>query len=93
MKIKVDYEILDKDIEYILEGADIGYWGKYINEEMTLVEETETKTVFKVDLKKGFKLMAEKSPKKFSDIIKDDYDSETGDILVQYACFGELTYG
>jgi hypothetical protein len=38
-------------------------------------------------------LMATKTPRHFANIVGERGDSETGDVLVQLACFGELRYG
>lgn len=52
--------------------------------------------VYRVNLKtlaKGLQLMARKYPKHFSDIINDNDDADTADILLQLSTIGELKYG
>jgi hypothetical protein len=38
-------------------------------------------------------LMATKTPRHFANMLCGAGDAETGDVLVQLACFGELKYG
>ncbi len=38
-------------------------------------------------------LMATKAPRHFANMIREAGDAETGDVLVQIACFGEIKYG
>ena len=45
------------------------------------------------ELKKALQLMAVEDSKHFADILADDYDADTGDVLIQYACFGKVIYG
>jgi hypothetical protein len=44
-------------------------------------------------LEKAVQLMAEKYPGHFKNILDDNDDAETGDVLVQLALFGELVFG
>lgn len=41
----------------------------------------------------ALQLMAEKTPWHFSNYLTDNADAETGDVFLQYACFGEIIYG
>lgn len=41
----------------------------------------------------GLKLMAEQHPRHFADMIGENGDATTGDVLVQLAVFGELVFG
>jgi hypothetical protein len=41
---------------------------------------------------KGLQVMAEKYPKHFSNIVSDNHDAITADVLIQCAMFGELIY-
>jgi hypothetical protein len=38
-------------------------------------------------------LMATKTPRHYASMVGERGDAETGDVLVQLACFGELKYG
>jgi hypothetical protein len=38
-------------------------------------------------------LMATKEPRHYANMVCERGDAETGDVLVQLACFGELKYG
>lgn len=44
-------------------------------------------------LTKGLELMSVKHSRHFSDIIEENDDAETADVLVQLAIFGEIVYG
>ncbi len=41
----------------------------------------------------GLKVMAEKEPQHFGDMMKEDGDSTTGDVFLQCALFSEVKYG
>jgi hypothetical protein len=43
-------------------------------------------------INKAIKLMAQNSPEHFGYLMANRSDSETGDLLIQYACFGEIKY-
>lgn len=42
---------------------------------------------------RGLGVMAEKYPRHFADIIKEEGDAETGDVLLQCCLLGEIVYG
>ena len=44
-------------------------------------------------LLKGLQVLATKYPHHFCDILKEDGDATTGDVLVQCALFGDIVYG
>lgn len=44
-------------------------------------------------LAKGLDLMAQKHSRHFADIVSENDDATTSDVLVQLAVFGELVYG
>jgi hypothetical protein len=41
----------------------------------------------------GLQVLATKYPHHFADIVVDNSDCTTGDVLVQCALFGEIVYG
>ena len=41
----------------------------------------------------GLRLMAERYPRKFAELVDGTGDATTGDVLIQLAAFGELRYG
>ncbi len=51
------------------------------------------KTVALADLHQGLRLMSEKSPKHFADLVNENDDADTHDILMQYVILGEIVYG
>lgn len=62
-----------------------------------LIEDTEADkpTKYKIDLEsiqKGLQIMAEKYPKHFADIQREDFDMNTADVFIQCCCFGETLY-
>lgn len=44
-------------------------------------------------LKTGLQILADKYPFHFSDILQEEGDATTGDVLVQCALFGDIVYG
>lgn len=44
-------------------------------------------------LAKGLDLMAQKHSRHFADIVEENDDANTSDVLVQLAVFGEIVYG
>lgn len=44
-------------------------------------------------VQKGLVVMAEKYPKHFANILTEDDDAETGDVLLQCCLFGGIIYG
>jgi hypothetical protein len=51
------------------------------------------KVVGRAELERGLKVMAEKYPHHFADMIAENGDANTGDILLQCMAFGEVVYG
>lgn len=47
----------------------------------------------KAKIKKAIKLMSKKSPNHFASIMDENFDANTGDVLLQYAVNGEILYG
>ena len=50
-------------------------------------------TLRKSDLAKGYKIMEEKYPKKFAEIVTGNHDAITADVFLQCALFGSVVYG
>ena len=44
-------------------------------------------------IQKGLQLMAKEHPRHFSDMVNDNDDATTGDVLLQLCLFGEVIYG
>ena len=44
-------------------------------------------------IKRGLGVMAEKYPRDYGNFIKENEDSETGDVFLQCCLFGEIVYG
>lgn len=42
---------------------------------------------------RGLQVMAEKYPRHFGNLISDNDDAETGDVLLQCSVLGEIVYG
>lgn len=45
------------------------------------------------DLERGLALMATKAPRHFTDMLTDQGDSTTGDVLLQMILLGDIVYG
>lgn len=44
-------------------------------------------------IKKGLQVMASKYPRHFADLVSENGDADTGDVLFQCCAFGEIVYG
>lgn len=44
-------------------------------------------------IERGLGIMAEKYPKHYGDILHDNHDADTADVLVQCALFGDIVFG
>jgi hypothetical protein len=44
-------------------------------------------------IRQGLQVMAEKYPHHFSNVVENNADAETGDVLIQCALFGDIIYG
>lgn len=62
-------------------------WGIYDTE-----DENQLMDLNLAAIKKGLTLMAKKEPSHFADILNDDADQVTSDVLLQLALFGEVKY-
>jgi len=57
-------------------------------------EDMEVKPLNRETIAAGLKIMAEKHPRHFGDLLGEcTQDATTGDVLVQLAVFGELVFG
>lgn len=108
LNIKINYSFTEQQLLDLLDTAGRGarYWAssKLIYETeakkvLTLVgavikdEEAKKGYILRIDMiEKGLKIMAKKYPNKFNEIISDDYDETTGDVLLQCALFGDVIY-
>ena len=55
--------------------------------------EGEKTLSFPEDVQKGLELMAQKAPRHFADLISENDDAETHDVLMQYIVLGDIVYG
>lgn len=88
-----------------MESADIGYWasvprgadhaelldGKATASVKPFGDKPEELTGAKIVA--GLKVMAEKFPHHYRNLIIDNADAETGDVLIQCALFGDIIFG
>ena len=56
-------------------------------------DEPKTHKLDRCALDLGLRIMADKYPKHFADIVNENDDAETGDVLLQCALLGEIVYG
>jgi hypothetical protein len=98
----INIEVSDKLILDAIGGATIGYWadvhsGEFSRLKCTItVVESETRKTFVCQRDKlilAVDIMAQKAPKHFAYLMTGNADADTGDLLIQYACFGEARYG
>jgi hypothetical protein len=77
-------------------------WANYFTATFLVIEESdETKGALhgkkyrlnRDKIRSGLKVLATKYPHHFYDILKEDGDTTTGDVLVQCALFGDIVYG
>ncbi len=97
--VKTTRQVDQSQVDDCLEGAHIGYWGLFTNEARTHVAIREDehrkgeKKVWKLNIQKGLDLMGKNYPMDLSNLVMDNADAATGDVLVQLAAFGKLVYG
>lgn len=97
---------IEMNEEYLVDALYSGqrgirYWGVPQTDEADnlLVAELATGLVFRLDsaaLHRGMVAMARVAPSEFAALLRGDgmrVDEQTGDALIQCACFGELRYG
>lgn len=61
-----------------------------------LITDTDSGKEYRLDRKaveRGLQVMAEKYPQHLSDIVHENDDATTGDVLLQCALLGEVVYG
>lgn len=75
-------------------------WANYFTATFKVIEENsgeaihgQSYTLSIPKLMQGLAVLAAKYPHHFCDILKEDGDSTTGDVLVQCALFGDIVYG
>lgn len=56
----------------------------------TIDEETYFITLDSIKI--GLQAFANGCPIQFEDVVADEWDADTGDMLLQYICFGKMTY-
>ena len=56
-------------------------------------DSTGTANVGMTQLRNGLNIMAQKAPRHFSDLIRENDDAETHDVFIQMVLFGEIIYG
>ena len=81
---------INKDIETVLKML--------MNNEasLTIQEDDREETTYQVkgkDFENGLQLMANLYPWHFKNLVDENDDAETADVLLQLATFGELVYG
>lgn len=76
----------ESNVNSVLYEGKIWYAVDAEEDEYTMVALTLAK------IKKGLTLMAKKEPEHFADIINENADEVTADILLQLSVFGEVKY-
>ena len=84
-------EVEFRHLSYPLnEGGSLVISNKPVAEEEG---ELKTATLNIASIQKGLELMAAKYPRHFNDIVNENEDADTGDVLLQLCLWGELVYG
>ena len=78
----------DKWAEALLHGKGIVVYDGYEDD-----EEKARHHLTIADVEDGLKLMRDRYPRHFADLMEEDDDLITGDVWLQLATFGELIYG
>lgn len=79
--------------------ADIGYWAECdgISVRVRIADDPayagKKYALTDARIRRGMQLMADKYPRHFASYLADSDDAETGDMLVQLVCFGEVIFG
>ena len=60
---------------------------------ITDIEDGKALNLTREKIDQGIKVMAEKYPNHFADMVSERGDATTGDIMLQCAVFGEVRYG
>ena len=58
-----------------------------------VVHDTGERPVLRDQWVAGLRLMAERNPRRFAEVVDGTGDARTGDVLIQLTAFGELRYG
>lgn len=101
--IEMKINVTEEDIEAVIESASFGinYWAyKAVSKDKTytVFEEEGAKHVLTYDdIARGIKLYVENGNKPYdivdgNEIDECQIDSEVADMVVQFACFGEIVY-
>jgi hypothetical protein len=62
---------------------------------LLIKDQDEDKDAHRLDpiaLRRGLRIMAEKYPQHFANVVNDNDDAETGDVFLQCCLFGEIVY-
>jgi hypothetical protein len=58
-----------------------------------VVDDEETKVIDNASVENALRVMAEKYPRHFADLVNENDDADTSDVFLQCCLFGELVYG
>lgn len=105
--LHLSHECLEEIID--MAGYGIGYWASEaeVNNEVYIVTEgvsEEKFTLTSLDIAKGVELYIKNGNRPYNiiksnnainsiEIDSETIDSEVADMIIQYACFGEIVYG
>ena len=105
-EVKRELNIRDEDIADIIDtaGYGIGYWAKsaVVDDENGLYtitdEDGQAYELRHVDIVRGVKMYIENGNKPYNIIYENEIDtcqidSVVADMIIQFACFGEIIYG
>lgn len=90
MSQMTDFDSLPEGVEAEWAHEAIAFEAPFI---FRVHEEPDEQVKPKLSLSEALNLMATEYPRHFGDMVGNTEDAETGDILFQLICFGEIVYG
>jgi hypothetical protein len=84
----------DKWAVALMQGKGVVVYDCYeMDSELNDGEEPTKYRITLADVEKGLKLMQEKYPRHYANLVEEEDDAITGDVWLQLTVFGELVYG
>lgn len=96
--MKINLDVPDDLIRNYVERARISYWGdaEWSDRDALVLAVTEHDEPMRVlgpaEWAAGLALLARSFPRQWGELVTDDGDMYTGDLLIQCAAFGEEKY-
>lgn len=92
-------DVPDKRVLDCLNGAGSRYWARDLvmrGDRGSVVEHADGKPIQHMigprKLRRGVAALAKLAPRRFEQLCSEDWDAETGDVLLQLVVLGEIKY-